>query len=60
MRTNFLRKMRGQVLLTQKSAGLDGGKVRFPKRIQHGGRVLATINGKSRSHYGLATKSEAQ
>src|SRR5437879_8396647 len=35
---------------TQESAEFDSRKVRFPKRIKHRGRVLATIYGKSKSY----------
>ncbi len=48
----FLKKLRNQVLpdtaLTQETAESESAKVKFPKRIKHRGRVLATIYGKSK------------
>jgi hypothetical protein len=34
--------------LTQETAEAESAKVKFPKRIKHCGRVLATIYGKSK------------
>ena len=44
-------------VLTQETAESESANVKYPKRIKHRGRVLATIH----AHYkGLATKAEAE
>ncbi len=52
MRTNFPQEIEvsgvPDTALTQETAESEGAKVKFPKRIKHRGRVLATIYGKSK------------
>ena len=52
MRTNFPQQIEvsgvPDTALTQETAESEGAKVKFPKRIKHRGRVLATIYGKSK------------
>ena len=52
MRTNFPQEIEvsgvPDTVLTQETAESESAKVKFPKRIKHRGRVLATIYGKSK------------
>ena len=52
MRTSFPQEIEvsgvPDTALTQETAESESAKVKFPKRIKHRGRVLATIYGKSK------------
>jgi len=52
MRTSFPQEIEvsgvPDTVLTQETAESESAKVKFPKRIKHRGRVLATIYGKSK------------